>query len=158
MLLKITNTNWMCVEVDHNYIFLFSTDIMKNKLFLWIQDNCNVGVANGKIRDLPRCRDPSEKSEPETLWWKDSKKVKTNHEKTRLQDLSKTFPRFRDPAKIFRDSRFPRYHSPPLNVQYIVDRSRFPGSLLSVGLDLRCLPFRECSPTFRNYRGSWTAH
>ena len=29
-----------------------------------------------------------------------SKKVKTNHEKTRLQDLSKTFPRFRDRAKI----------------------------------------------------------
>ena len=27
----------------------------------------NVGVANGKIRDLPRRRDPSEKSEPETL-------------------------------------------------------------------------------------------
>ena len=46
--------------------------------------------------------------------FRDSKKVKTNHEKTRLRDLSKTFPRFRDPAKIFRDSRFLRYHSPPL--------------------------------------------
>ena len=43
-----------------------------------------------------------------------SKKVKTNHEKTRLRDLSKTFPRFRDRAKIFRDPRFSRYHSPPL--------------------------------------------
>ena len=31
---------------------------------------------------------------------------KTNHEKTRLRDLLKTFPRFRDPAKIFRDPRF----------------------------------------------------
>ena len=31
------------------------------------------------------------------------------------------------------------------NVQYIVDRSR-PPSLLSVGLALRCLPFRECIP------------
>ena len=27
------------------------------------------------------------------------------------------------------------------------------GSLLSVGLALRCLPFRECSPTFSNDRG-----
>ena len=44
-----------------------------------------------------------------------SKKVKTNHEKTRLRDLSKTFPRFRDRAKIFRDPRFSRYHSPPLS-------------------------------------------
>ena len=35
--------------------------------------------------------------------FRDSKKVKTNHEKKRLRDLSKTFPR-----------RFSRYHSPPL--------------------------------------------
>ena len=48
--------------------------------------------------------------------FRDSKKVKTNHEKTRLRDLSKTFPRFRDRAKIFRDPRFSRYHSPPLLV------------------------------------------
>ena len=27
-----------------------------------------LGVANGKIRDSPRRRDPSQKSEPETLW------------------------------------------------------------------------------------------
>ena len=33
--------------------------------------------------------------------FRDSKKVKTNHAKTRLQDLSKTLPRFQDPAKIF---------------------------------------------------------
>ena len=46
--------------------------------------------------------------------FRDSKKVKTNHEKTRLRDLSKTFPRFQDPAKILRDSRFSRYHSPSL--------------------------------------------
>ena len=38
--------------------------------------------------------------------FRDSKKVKTNHAKTRLRDLSKTLPRFRDPAKIFRDPRF----------------------------------------------------
>ena len=43
--------------------------------------------------------------------FRDSKKVKTNHEKTRLRDLSKTLPRFRDPANIFRDPRFSRYHS-----------------------------------------------
>ena len=45
--------------------------------------------------------------------FRDSKKVKTNHAKTRLRDLSKTLPRFRDPVKIFRDPRFSRYHSPP---------------------------------------------
>ena len=57
---------------------------MKNKLFLWIQDNCNVGVANGKIRDLPRRRDPSEKSEPETLWWKVSRLQKSKNTVTSL--------------------------------------------------------------------------
>ena len=46
--------------------------------------------------------------------FRDSKKVKTNHEKTRLRDLSKTLLRFRDSAKIFRDPRFSRYHSSPL--------------------------------------------
>ena len=46
--------------------------------------------------------------------FRDSKKVKTNHANTRLRDLSKTLPRFRDPVKIFRDQRLPRYHSPPL--------------------------------------------
>ena len=46
--------------------------------------------------------------------FRDSKKVNTNHAKTRLRDLSKTLPRFRDPAKIFRDPRFSKYHSPPL--------------------------------------------
>ena len=30
-------------------------------------------------------------------------------------DLSKTLPRFRDPAKIFQDPRFSRYHSAPLH-------------------------------------------
>ena len=34
--------------------------------------------------------------------FRDSKKVKTNHAKTRLPDLSKMLPRFRDPVKIFR--------------------------------------------------------
>ena len=46
--------------------------------------------------------------------FRDSKKVKTNHAKTRLRDLLKTLPRFRGPVKIFRDPRFSRYHSPPL--------------------------------------------
>ena len=32
-------------------------------------------------------------------------------EKTRLRDLSKTLPRFRDPANILRDHSFSRYHS-----------------------------------------------
>ena len=50
--------------------------------------------------------------------FRDSKKVKTNHEKTRLRDLSKMLTRFRDPSKIFRDPRFSRYHSPPLPEMY----------------------------------------
>ena len=41
--------------------------------------------------------------------FRDSKKVKTNHAKTRLRDLSKMLPRLRDPAKIFQDPRFSRY-------------------------------------------------
>ena len=45
--------------------------------------------------------------------FRDSKKVKTNHAKTRLKDL-KTPLRFRDLVKIFRDPRFSRYHSLPL--------------------------------------------
>ena len=49
--------------------------------------------------------------------FRDSKKVNTNHAKTRLRDLSKTLWRFRDPAKIFRDPRFSRYHSPPLFIE-----------------------------------------
>ena len=58
--------------------------------------------------------------------FRDSKKVKTNHAKTRLRNLSKTLPRFRDPAKIFRDPRFSRYHSPLLMVRVYgqVARSR----------------------------------
>ena len=51
-----------------------------------------------------------------------SKKVNTNHAKTRLRDLSKTLPRFRDPAKIFRDPRFSRYHSPPLKIYRNLDQ------------------------------------
>ena len=46
--------------------------------------------------------------------FQDSKKVKTNYAKTRLRHLSKTLLRFRDPAKIFRDPRFSRYHLQPL--------------------------------------------
>ena len=33
--------------------------------------------------------------------FRDSKKVETNHPKTRLRDFSKMLPRFRDPVKIF---------------------------------------------------------
>ena len=61
--------------------------------------------------------------------FRDSKKVKANHEKTRLRDLSKTLPRFRDPAKIFRDPSFSRYHSPPL---YMVTICRIPEKISSI--------------------------
>ena len=77
--------------------------------------NPQVGVANSKIRDAEiLVRNPSPRLFGKKFW--DSKKVKTNHAKTRLRDLSKTLPSFRDPAKICRDPRFARYHSPPLQV------------------------------------------
>ena len=65
-------------------------------------------------------RNPSPRLFGKKFW--DSKKGKTNHAKTRLQDLSKMLPRFRDPAKIFWDPRFSRYHSPPL---LLVDKVAF---------------------------------
>ena len=57
--------------------------------------------------------------------FRDSKKVNTNHAKTRLRDLSKTLLRLRDPAKIFRDPRFSRYHSPPLIVERYKQESMY---------------------------------
>ena len=53
-------------------------------------------------------------------FFRDSKKVKTNHAKTRLRDLSKTLPRFRDPVKIFQDPCLSRYHSPPVNKAFAI--------------------------------------
>ena len=38
--------------------------------------------------------------------FQDSKRVKTNHAKTRIRDLSKTLSRFQDPAKIFPRTMF----------------------------------------------------
>ena len=63
----------------------------------------NLGVANGKIRDSPRCRDPCLK-----IQVLDSSDFWTKHEKKKpsLQDSVETLPRFRDQAKIFRDPRF----------------------------------------------------
>ena len=60
--------------------------------------------------------------------FRDSKKVKTNHAKTRLRDWSKTLLIFRDPTKIFRDPRFLRYHSPPL-IEHLSELQRVLGIL-----------------------------
>ena len=65
--------------------------------------------------------------------FRDSKKVKTNHEKTILRDLSKELLRSRDPAKLFRDPRFSRYHSPPLQIVFMTggrECSPFSGGFL----------------------------
>ena len=83
-----------------------------------------LGVANGKIRDAEiLVRNPSPRLFGKKF--RDSKKVNTNHAKTRLRDLPRTLLRFRDPAKIFRDPRFSRYHSPPLG-SYTKDEPNFP--------------------------------
>ena len=56
-------------------------------------------MANGKIRDAETLvRNPSLRLFGKKF--RDSKKVKTNHAKTRLRDLPKTLPRFRDLVKI----------------------------------------------------------
>ena len=46
--------------------------------------------------------------------FRDSKKVKQTMQKRDIETISKTLPRFPDPAKIFRDPCFSRYLSPPL--------------------------------------------
>ena len=81
---------------------------------LWILIVLLVYLFQGwrKVKSETLVRNPSPRLFDKKF--RDSKKVKTNHAKTRLQDLSKTLPRFRDPVKIFRDPRFSWYHSPPL--------------------------------------------
>ena len=54
--------------------------------------------------------------------FRDSKKLKSNHAKTRLGGFSKTLSRFRDPAKILRDPRFSKYHSPLLLLDDVISR------------------------------------
>ena len=94
--------------------------------------------------------------------FRDSKKVKTNHAKTRLRDLSKTLLRFRDPANIFRDPRFSRYHSPPLDlymskkpsvsVTYENERTSIKNSLPCI----KCVLHLSCvvhGPIYGRFRG-----
>ena len=60
--------------------------------------------------------------------FRDSKKVKTNHEKTRLRDLSKTLPRSRDRAKIFpRTTFFDVPFATP-----IIKRKKFNSAIIAV--------------------------
>ena len=62
-----------------------------------------LGLANGKIQDSEIL---VKNLNPRLLDFETRKKVKTNHAKTGLRDLSKTLSSFRDPAKIFRDPHF----------------------------------------------------
>ena len=68
--------------------------------------------------------------------FRESKKVQTNHGETRLRDLSKMLPRFRDPAKIFWDPRFFRYHSPPMSRPSLCPVSKS-GHYMSIEIDHR---------------------
>ena len=86
-------------------------------------------------------RNPSPRLFGEKFW--DSKKVKTNHAKTRLRDWSKILPRFRDPAKIFRDPRFSKYHSPLLLVSAILG--------IAVFLEIAWLVLNNCYRNFREF-------
>ena len=42
-----------------------------------------------------------------------------NHPKTKFRDPSRTLPRFRDQAKIFRDPRYSRNHSTPSSLSQL---------------------------------------
>ena len=54
--------------------------------------------------------------------------------KTRLRDLSKTFPRFRDPAKIFRDPRFFTIRHPSKDsAKGLVSEAKFGSDRISAG-------------------------
>ena len=73
-------------------------------------------------------RNPSPRLELFGEKFRDSKKVKTNHEKTRLRDLSKTLPRSRDPAKIFpRTTFFDVPFATP-----IIKRKKFNSAIIAV--------------------------
>ena len=67
--------------------------------------------------------------------FRDSKRVKANHEKTRLRDLPKTLPRFRDPAKIFpRPTFFEVPFATPNNGEKILQNSDSLVAITSLGL------------------------
>ena len=79
--------------------------------FIW-------GVANGKIWDLPRRRHPSQKSEPETLWWnvsrlKKSKNKPWKNETSRLiknaSEISRSCQSFLRPNVFWGTIRHPSY-------------------------------------------------
>ena len=74
-------------------------------------------MANGKIRDSPRCRDPSKKSEPENLWWKFSrlKKVKNKPWKNETSRLIKNASEILRSCQNFPRPTFLKVPSAPLN-------------------------------------------
>jgi len=73
--------------------------------------------------------------------FQNSKKVTTNHAKTRFRDLSKMLPSFRDPAKICRDPRFSRYHSPPLILYLSITAFLYPLNPTHQQVYLLCFNF-----------------
>ena len=76
--------------------------------------------------------------------FRESKKVKTNHEKTRLRDLSKTLPRFQDPAKIFpRTTFFDVPFATP-----IIKRKKFNSAIIAVFFPLSLSLYPRFSSLF----------
>ena len=112
--LAYSSMSSFCFPISWRDIFVLRSTSSKISSFF-----ASIGVANGKIRDAETLlRNPTPRlfGKKFRAGFRDSKKVKTNHAKARLRDLSKTLPRFRDSVKIFRDPRFSRYHSPPLSM------------------------------------------
>ena len=76
-----------------------------------LQHHTFIGVYNGKgnfetLRDGETLLSKLESETKKKIFLKTKRKEKTTN--PRLRDPSKTLPRFRDRAKIFRDSRFSR--------------------------------------------------
>ena len=67
------------------------------------------------------------------------------------RDLSKTLPRFRDPANIFRYPRFSRYHSPPLMLFLITIVNRLELLWKAENINGAAQPFAFCSQIMTEY-------
>ena len=62
------NVSTVLLDYVYAVIYLYRGERLCNIMHYLKVQRTILGVANGKIRDSPRRRDPSQKSEPETFW------------------------------------------------------------------------------------------